>query len=373
MSNDSAGVLPSQWIRTAVAQGVIAANTPLQTTQIQPNSLDLRLSDHGYRIQCSFLPGVEGVAAKLERFSWYRLDVRDTGTLLERNQVYLFPLQERITLPGGVSGKANAKSTTGRLDVFVRVITEHGVAFDEIPDGYSGRLYLEVVPRSFAIVVRPDDTLAQIRFQTGDPVLGDAELRTLLDREPVIVEADGSHLSAAEMRVAQGVFLTVQLSGAPDGMIGYRARKNRPPVDLRRLAGHIRGDFWEEVRWRKNDPVILEPDEFYIFASRERVRLPSGYCAEMVPFDAGSGEVRTHYAGFFDSGFGYAEGKPAEDSASSVVLEVRNRDVPFLLDDGAPIFRLLLMRNTEQPDLMYGTQLQSNYQGQRLRLAKQFD
>lgn len=374
MSNPTLpGVLPSQWIRQAIVDGIITAATPVQAGQVQPNSLDLRVGDHGFRIQCSFLPGFEGVDAKLDRFAWYKLDVRDSGTLLERNQVYLFPLQERLALTAGLSGKANAKSTTGRLDVFTRVITEHGVAFDEVPEGYRGRLFLEVVPRSFAIVVRPGDSMAQIRFQTGDAVLGDVELRELLDAEPIIVEHDGSHLSAGEMRVSQGVFLTVQLSGATDGLLGYRARKNRPPVDLRKLGGHSRADFWEEMKWRADDPVILEPDEFYIFASRERVRLPSGYCAEMVPFDAGSGEVRTHYAGFFDSGFGYAPNQPAEESASAVVLEVRNRDVPFLLDDGAPIFRLLVMRNTEKPDLLYGSQLRSNYQGQRLRLAKQFD
>lgn len=364
------GVLPSQWIRAAIRDGVITACTPFGARQVQPNSLDLRLGDTGYRVQCSFLPGEEGMERKLTRFGWYRFAVPEEGAVLERNQVYLFPLCERLCLPAEVYARGNPKSSTGRLDVFTRLVTEYGRHFDDVPCGYRGALYLEVVPRSFAIRVRPGDSLSQIRFQTGAPQLSREEMLRLLDTEAIVLGPDLQVLRSQDVTVASGLVLSVSLP-RKGGTVGFVARKNTAPIDLRAVGQARIRHYWDRIHG-DNKPVILEPDEFYIFASRELVRLPPHYCAEMVAFDASSGELRTHYAGFFDSGFGYAAGRAPEQSAAAVVLEVRSRDVPFLIEDGQPLFRVHLLRCVEPPDILYGTDLGSNYQSQRLRLGKQF-
>jgi dCTP deaminase len=365
------GILPSQWIRAAIEHGIVIAATPVSTGQIQPNSLDLRLGSTAFRVQCSFLPGPIGMKQKLGRLQWAELEVTERGLLLETNQVYIFPLSESLELPAHVLGRANPKSSTGRLDVFTRLVTEHGSSFDDVPPGYKGNLYLEVVPRSFAIQVRPGDSLAQIRFQVGDAQLTDEETASLLDTEDIVFDPTMRPLRSPDLRIEGGVFLSINLSGN-DTTIGFRAVKNAKPIDLQAVGVATVRHHWQRIYARPTDPVVLEPDEFYIFASRESVCLPPRVCAEMVPYDASSGELRTHYAGFFDSGFGYSPHEPPGFTAASVVLEIRNRDVPFLIEEVHPLFRLLILRNTEEPDLLYGTGLKSNYQGQRLRLSKQF-
>lgn len=370
------GVLPAQWIRQAIEKGWIEVEEPVRSGQIQPNSLDLRLGAVGYRVQCSFLPGEEGMAQKLARFGWYHFCLPEEGVVLEKNQVYIFPLVERLALPPRLRGRANPKSTTGRLDVFCRLVTEHGVAFDETPEGYRGPLYLEVVPRSFAIRVRAGDALAQIRFQTGDPRLSVEETRALLDELPIILSSELLPLRSRDLAISNGILLSIYLprySGqGRQATIGYQARKNTPPIDLRAIGQARKRHYWDRL-YADGKPIILEPDEFYIFRSRELVCLPPTICAEMVAFDAGSGELRTHYAGFFDSGFGYAPDLPATDTAAAVVLEVRSRDVPFLIEDGQPLFRIHLLRCTEAPEFLYGSQAGSSYQSQRdVRLSKQF-
>ena len=337
------GVLPSQWLRSAVANNSIAASMPIQPGQIQPNSLDLRLDSVGYRVQCSFLPGEEGMQTKLGRFLWYEFRLLDEGMVLERNQAYLFPLAESLALPPEIYGRANPKSTTGRLDVFTRLVTEQGASFDNVPPGYSGRLYLEVVPRSFAIRVRPGDSLAQIRFQVGDPHLTRSELETLLDSDDIILSQNLHTLRSRELVSSFGLTLSISLPRKNEPTVGYQARRNTPPIDLRAIGQSRVRHYWDRI-YGDSKPVILEPDEFYIFRSRELVRLPPQYCAEMIAFDASQGEVRTHYAGFFDSGFGYSAASPAYASAAAVVLEVRSRDVPFLIEDGQPLFRVNVLR-----------------------------
>ena len=371
MSEPLNGVLPSQWIRTAARDGVISACAPVGPKQIQPNSLDLRLDSVGYRVQCSFLPGEEGIERKLARFQWYSFALPAEGVVLERNQVYMFPLCERLELPADVYARGNPKSSTGRLDVFTRLVTEYGTTFDDVPHGYRGKLYLEVVPRSFAIRVRPGDSLAQIRFQTGTPQLTTEETQHLLDMEALLLSPNLQVLRSENVTVSSGLVLSVSLPRKGDTTVGFAARKNTPPIDLRAVGQARIRQYWDRI-YGDSKPIILEPDEFYIFASRELVRLPPQYCAEMVAFDASSGELRTHYAGFFDSGFGYASSRPPDQSAAAVVLEVRSRDVPFLIEDGQPLFRVHLLRSTEIPDIVYGADLGSNYQSQRLRLSKQF-
>ncbi|MDB4930936.1 MAG: Deoxycytidine deaminase [Myxococcaceae bacterium] len=362
------GVLPSQWIRRALTDGTMTASRPVEPTQIQPNSIDLRIGRAGTRVQCSFLPGREGVEGRLRRFGIYPVDAGPDGVVLERNAVYLFPLMEGLKLPPGLRARANPKSSTGRLDIFCRLVTEYGTSFDDIPDGFAGQLFLEVVPRSFPIRVREGDSLAQLRFVVGDPTLDDDETRALMAREPIIVVPDTLSRGHAALRIEDGVFMSVNLSA--EGTVGYRAKRNTGAIDLR--GKHRISHFWERIYHRPSEPLLLEPDEFYILRSNELVRLPPDVCAEMVPFDAGAGEVRTHYAGFFDSGFGYAGADDNAAAAAAVVLEVRGRDVPFHVDEGNHLFRVVLLRNQEAPDDLYGRGLRSHYQGQRLRLSKQF-
>lgn len=365
------GIQPSQWIERALREGVVKAAVDVEDTQIQPNSLDLRLSKRGWRLQCSMLPGDEGIEQKLARFGWHSFELGPDGMVLERNAVYLFRCEESLALPEGVGARANPKSSTGRLDVFTRLVTENGVAFDQIADGYRGALYVEVVARSFPIIVRAGDTLSQIRFQCGPSQLDDTELLAELEKEPMVIDRVGRPIDPRTLRLGHGLFLSVHLCGSHGESVGYRARKTARPIDLR-SRDLPRERFWERITWAKDEPVILEPNEFYIFASRELLRLPPHLCAEMVPFDAGSGEMRTHYAGFFDSGFGWVEGRAASETAAAVVLEVRNHDVPFLIEDGHPLFRLVFFRNSERPSKLYGQTLGSSYQTQRLKLAKQF-
>jgi dCTP deaminase len=323
-----------------------------------------------YRVNCSFLPGEEGIDKKLSRFKWYDIPLVDsTGTILEINQVYLIPLQESLNLPSDVAARANPKSSTGRLDVFTRVVSSNGQAFDEIDEGYRGPLFVEVVPRSFPIRVRPGDSLAQIRFSRGDAKLTREETIGKVNNENIIFSPSLQPKRGSELRITSGVTLTVDLRrGGEDKTIGFKARKNQAPIDLREIGTVPIRLYWERI-YSGTQPVILEPDAFYIFASRELVSLPGDICAEMVPFYAGSGELRTHYAGFFDSGFGYSKNP---QSAAAVVLEIRNRDVPFLIEEGQPLFQLELLKNTEPPSMMYGTTGTSNYQYQRLKLGKQF-
>ena len=351
-------------------KGIVESTLPIAPAQIQPNSLDLRLDSVGYRVQCSFLPGDEGIQQKLNRYKWYEFTCRPKAwcwSAIRRTSSRC----ANICACRTVYAHANPKSTTGRLDVFTRLVTEHGTTFDEVRAGYTGRLYLEVVPRSFAIRVRTGDSLAQIRFQTGNPHLSREETVALLDSEHLILDPNLRTLRSHDLPVANALVLSISLPKKNEPLIGYQARRNTPPIDLRAIGGARISHYWDRIHGGSK-PIILEPDEFYIFASRELICLPPDYCAEMVAFDASSGEVRTHYAGFFDSGFGYGANRRPDETAAAVVLEVRSRDVPFLIEDGQPLFRVHLLRSTEPPDTLYGTGLGSNYQGQRLRLSKQF-
>lgn len=336
------GILVSQSLRALIAAGGITAEHPVRPEQIQPSSLDLRLGGRLWQLQCSFLPGDAGIEAKLDRLATaaHRLDP-DTPIVLHRGGVYLAELEEGLALPAGVRGRGNPKSSTGRLDVFVRLLTEHGKAFDTVPDGYQGRLWLEITPQSFHVALRRADTLGQLRLARGRP--GDD--------------------------APDPVMLSVDLAGDDGGPVGYVARRHMPPIDLAQRGLPV-DRYWTAMPPAERDGHVLEPEQFYIFATRERLRIPPELCAELVPFDATKGELRTHYAGFIDAGFGW---DAARDSpGAKLVLEIRTHDVPFLLEHGQPLFRMEFMRNETLPDRLYG-QSGSNYQMQGLKLAKQFD
>ena len=363
----STGVLPYQRIRALVRDGRITAAEPVADDQVQPASLDLRLGAVAYRLQASFLSGRHStVARKLDALSMAELDL-SSPTVLEKGCVYLAPLLESLRLPRGVSAKANPKSTTGRLDVFTRLITDYGSEFERVPDGYSGPLFAEIVPRTFSVIVQRGVRLSQLRFVRGKPPPTDSLLERLDEADNLVyLEDDGP----AVADIQKGVRLSVSLRGrdAADA-VGYRGRKNAPLVDLRRVGHYDPSAFWDEIRDLPDDRLILNPGDFYILGSRERVVVPPDCAAEMVPFDPTVGEFRIHYAGFFDPGFGYGD---ESDKGTRVVLEVRAHEVPFVIEHGQVVGRVVYSRLLEVPEKIYGASIGSSYQRQGLALSKQF-
>lgn len=353
------GVIPVQGLRDLIARGCITASPAIVDAQIQPASLDLRLGSVAYRVRASFLVGKDRRAAdRIAEFEMHRIDLTN-GAVLEKGCVYVIPLMESLALPAGITAVANAKSSTGRLDLLTRAITDGGTEFDRIPDGYHGPLYAEVCPKSFSVLVRAGQRLNQIRFRQGQAVLSDAELTALNAVEPLV--------SGAAL-ISEGLGFSVDLRPEHGDLVGYRAKPHTGVVDLDKIGHYPASEFWEEIH-AKDGRIILDPGAFYILVSREAVTIPPDYAAEMAPFLAMVGEFRVHYAGFFDPGFGHAE---AGGAGSRGVLEVRCHEAPFVLEHGQIVGRLVYERMAERPQTLYGREIASNYQGQGLKLAKQF-
>ena len=363
------GILPSQRILELLSAGRIACSQPVTMRQIQPSSLDLRLGPMAYRVRASFLPGKQSrVEEKLRELSMAEISLQD-GAIFEKGCVYIVPLMEEWYLPDDYHGKANPKSTTGRLDIFTRLITDYGYEFERVPEGYKGKLYAEVVPRTFSVKVRQGMSLNQVRFVKGNPLPSRAEstLDRIHHKEPLSFTADD--LPADTPRV-----VSVDLTGGADGsdIVGYRALAHAPLIDLSLINHYDPRDFWEPIRIPANQSgrkIILNPDEFYILVSKEKVRILPDLAAEMVAQDPLIGEFRSHYAGFFDPGFGY---NVAEGQGTRAVLEVRSHEVPFVLEHGQIVGRLEYEWLTETPEIVYGPTIGSSYQAQGLQLSKQF-
>jgi len=334
----------------------------LDSDQVQPASLDLRLGRVAYRVRASFLPGPgTPVSDKLKRFALHEIDL-SAGAVLETGCVYLVPLQERAALPDDIEASANPKSSTGRLDIFTRVIVDGATAFDQIPAGYRGPLYLEISPSSFPVVVRAGSRLAQMRFRVGSAVLTEAELRAVHDKETLVA-------SSTPVIDGGAIGVSIDLSGPGDGLVGYRAKRHTGVVDVDRKGALEVLDYWEPVVVRGARDLVLDPHEFYILVSREAVHVPPQLAAEMVPIDPLVGEFRVHYAGFFDPGFGHAA---AGGRGARAVLEVRSHEVPFIVEHGQLVGRLVYERMQRAPDRVYGSGAGSHYQAQGLKLSKHF-
>ncbi|MBR7650980.1 2'-deoxycytidine 5'-triphosphate deaminase [Brucella oryzae] len=362
MMQKDAGILADADISALFENGLLASPRPLDPDQIQPASLDLRLGAKAYRVRASFMPGPgTPVIDKLERLKLHEIDLT-AGAVLETGCVYIVPLLEGLALSPDLSASANPKSSTGRLDIFTRVIADGAQEFDKVPAGYNGPLYLEVSPRTFPIVVRTGSRLSQIRFRKGRAQLGEAELAALHKTE-TLVAAEMPNISGG------GIALSVDLSGGPDRLIGYRGKHHTAVVDVDKRAAHDILDFWEPIYDRGSRELVLDPDEFYILVSREAVHVPPLYAAEMTPFDPLVGEFRVHYAGFFDPGFGHSA---AGGTGSRAVLEVRSHEVPFILEHGQIVGRLVYEHMLHRPSALYGVDLGSNYQAQQLKLSKHF-
>ena len=366
---DAEGVLPSQLLAAAVACGAISAGPyRIEDESIQPASLDLRLGDVAYRLRCSFLPGRDTVEAKMEQYVIDDLDLSKDGAVLETHRPYLIPLVERLRLPPGVRGRANPKSSTGRLDVFTRVITDHSHQFDEIEPGYEGRLYLEVVPLSFTIKARELLALNQLRLIVGQPRLSDDELRQR-HGEQALLFSGGQPVANRDLAVDHGLFLSLDLRGDGDARVGYRARDYSPLLDVSRVGAYDPREYWDLVVREDGNRVVLAPERFYLLLSEEAVCIPPDLAAEMTAYDPTSGELRTHYAGFFDPGFGHDD---AGLRGSRATLEVRAHDVPFVVESGQRVCKLSFERMYEPPTTTYGQDMNSNYQSQVVTLSKHF-
>ncbi|MEM8796449.1 MAG: 2'-deoxycytidine 5'-triphosphate deaminase [Pseudomonadota bacterium] len=359
------GILPDEQIAGLLGDHFIRIGKPLDPDQIQPASLDLRLGAVAYRVRASFLPGPERtVAERLDSVKLHEIALSD-GAVLEVGCVYIIPLLESLRLPEGVFASANPKSSTGRLDIFTRLICDRSREFDSVQPGYQGPLYLEVSPRTFPVVVRTGSRLNQIRFRDGPSVISDEALQRLHETETLV--------AAAKPYITNGIALSIDLKGDSAGLVGYRGKRHTGVIDVDRKDAHDVRHFWEPIYADRSGPepgsIVLDPDQFYILVSNEAVHVPPDYAAEMVPFDPLVGEFRVHYAGFFDPGFGHSA---VGGMGSRAVLEVRSHEVPFILEHGQTVGRLVYERMLERPKALYGEIRTSNYQGQGLKLSKHF-
>ncbi|QPJ64984.1 MAG: 2'-deoxycytidine 5'-triphosphate deaminase [Candidatus Nitrohelix vancouverensis] len=370
------GYLPCQYIELAAHQGIVHSQAALMASQFQPVSLDLRLGRKGYRIQCSFLPENETVEERLKDLTLYEVDLTGDGGILEKGAIYLIPLLEELDLPPTIYGRTNPKSSTGRLDMFTRVIVDGGHRFDEIPEGYKGKMYLEIIPRSFPVKVRENLALNQLRFVHGpQKIFGKSSLEPYYRQHPILFDSKGAEIPFDKVKIDSGLFISVELSTpSPDAVIAYKAKTNSNVIDLSKLKHYDPLDFWEPLRLRpgQKNRLVLEPESFYIMMSKEKISIAPDLLAEMVAYEPNSGELRTHYAGFFDPGFGWREGAGNLAQGTRAVMEVRPHDVPFMVEDGQTFCRLKFEKVIETPARIYGEQIHSNYQNQELTLSKYF-
>ncbi len=359
------GIQPSQVIKEFIRSKEILSLREISSDQIQPASLDLRLGTTAHRVRASFLPGPERtVSEKIAELSQHKIDLSG-GAVLETGCVYIVELEERLALGSAIAGWANPKSSIGRLDVFTRLITDHSSEFDRVRSGYKGRLYAEISPLTFSILARQGSRLNQLRFRRGSPLTSDVHLRDFHERIGLVGETPG------EGTVKRGALdFTIDLAGdLANGLVGFRAKKHAALIDIDRSNAYDPAEFWDPIYATVTRQLILDPNEFYILASREPVRVPPELAAEMTAYDTQVGEFRAHYAGFFDPGFGYETGN---GPGTRAVLEVRSHKVPFILEHGQIVGRLVYERMAGAPDQLYGAGIGSSYQSQGLKLSKHF-
>ena len=366
-SGHTTGLLPAQSLRQLIRDNALfSLNTPIQDDQIQPASIDLRLGTTAYRVRASFLPNQDNlVTNKLRNLSTHSIDLT-SGAVLECGCVYIIPLLENVRFTKRMFGIANRKSSIGRLDVFTRLITDHATTFNQIPETYKGRLYAEISPRTFGVIARTGSKVLQMRVRSGSPPATDTAIRKLHQAAPLVHTAEDRD-PLDKHRIASGLAITVDLEGDPSSHVtGYKAKRHTDLIDIDRIAHYQATDYWDPIPANPDRTLILDPEAFYILASKEAISVPPDHAAEMIPFDPVQGEFRAHYAGFFDPGFGH------DSTTTRAVLEVRSHEVPFALEHNQTIARLRYERLTHPPDRLYGSTIGSSYQNQGLALSKHF-
>jgi dCTP deaminase len=363
------GILPSQEIQELIRNGKIRSRLEIPDSQVQPASIDLRLGNVAHRVRASFLPnGQSPIGPKIRELQLGEINLSEPAELAA-GDVFIVPLIESLELPRDIGGKANPKSTTGRLDIFTRLITECGAPFEEVPLGYKGDLYVEIVPRTFSIVVKEGTKLNQLRFFRGSSESDDEQLRKLAQKKQLVYYENGHAPERPTIR--DGLRVSIDLQGeGPESVVAYKARNKKAPIDLAKINQYQVTDFWEPILAGSAKSLVLDPGAFYLLASKERIAVPPQYAAEMESYDPSIGEFTVHYAGFFDPGFGY--GTEGEIKGTKAVLEVRAHEVPILLEDGQRVIRLIYHRMANAPEKLYGQAIGSSYQQQGLALSKQF-
>lgn len=363
------GILPSQEILELIRNGKIRSRRPITDDQIQPASIDIRLGNKGYHIRASFLPnGNAPIGPKIRELQLAEVDLSE-AVLLGTGDVFIVPAVEYLSLPSDISGKANPKSTTGRLDIFTRLMTESGGHFELVPKGYTGDVYVEIVSRTFPVLVEAGTKLNQLRFLRGDPQYDDEQLRRLAHRGQLVYYQNGD--AATKPVIREGLRISVDLQGdESNGIVAYRAKKNCRPINLAKVREYDAAEFWDAIPAGRRKSLVLKPGDFYLLASKEKIGVPPGYAAEMEQYDPSIGEFTVHYAGFFDPGFGH--GASGEIKGTKAVLEIRAHELPILLEDGQVVGRLMYHKMADHPEKVYGEGIGSSYQQQALALSKQF-
>ena len=354
------GTLPSQSIEQLIADGCVTSSAAIRPEQVQPSSLDLTLSRRAFSMPGSLMPlQGERVTDLIERYSRYPIDLKEPGVLV-RDNVYLIMLAERLNLPEGIAAYANNKSSTGRIDLQTRVLCDGTPRYDKIPEGYSGELWLEVIPKSFDVKLRAGDSLNQTIFYEGRNLLNEQELGGLLEAGGVMYGPGGEPPERARHLMGDGLLMTLDLE---QPIAGFKARKSIRPIDFAAIGQHEPKEFFEAIERPSTGTLFLSQGDFYIFSTYEFVSVPPDYAVEMLPYDTSAGEFRAHYAGFFDPGFGH--GANGEIKGTPAVLEVRPYEDDLIVRHRQPVCKMAYERLTERPNKLYGVGLKSNYAAQR--------
>ncbi|MBI29421.1 MAG: 2'-deoxycytidine 5'-triphosphate deaminase [Pelagibacteraceae bacterium] len=356
------GALAYQNYKFLIENNIINSNNRIPDESIQPASIDLRLGNFAYRVSSSFLTINKTVEDRIKNFIIDKIDISQ-GHLFKKNQIYIVEVQESLNLDSKLSGKCNPKSSTGRLDILSRVISDYSSEYEVIKPGYKGKIYLEITSKTFNIVFTEGDKLSQLRLRKNNIVTtNDRELIGLHKLSPLLYNKNHK---AIKPLINNGLKITAAVFN-DDEPIAYKAKKDSPEIFFNKLRFHNKKDYWVSINKTKKNSLIIEPNEFYILKSKEKIKISRNLAAEMIPYDSEIGEFRAHYAGFFDPGFGN------EMKGSHAVLEIKTYEVPFAVEDGQIIARLIFEKLAEEPTKIYGEGIKSNYQNQGLALSKHF-
>lgn len=358
------GVLASQEIRELIHKGHIKH---ADEKSIRPASLDLTITSEVYRLEEMFLPKSGETIRDILKNA--RPSAHHLSHPLERNVLYLARLQEHLSLPDGIHCVCNPKSSTGRVDIQVRVLADGVPRYDAVmPGGYDGDLWLLMSPKSFPVKIDAGESLSQIRFVRGSSRVTEEEIEETLTAHDLLWDIEGKPLRESGRLSDQDGSLILGIDVSRD-LVGWECLGLHRILDLSKRGHYYAEEFFRPLR-RTGDHIRLQNNGFYILYTRERVQVPPHLACEMVPMDERSGEFRVHYAGFIDPGWGW--GIDGSANGRRLVLEIR----PFediVLRDGQPVGKIKFEKMSSRPDQVYD-QIDSNYinETELPRLSKHF-